>query len=96
MFGTNILLKPWKYDVPLLHVETSFMNIDFLQFVIIVNIRLHLKFKEHFYQIYDILIQILNPFGPQRLLTTNILMVYNLTLLLFFAATHLQSDRYLR
>ena len=84
MFGTNILLKPWKYDVPLLHVETSFMNIDFLQFVIIVNTRLHMKFKKHFCQIYD------------RLLTTNILMVNILTLLLFFAATHLQSDRYLR
>ena len=34
--------------------------------------------------------------GSQRLLTTNILMVNILTLLLFFAATHLQSDRYLR
>ena len=63
MFGTNILLKPWKYDVPLLHVETSFMNIDFLQFVIMVNIRLHMKFKEHFCQIYD---KILNAFGPEK------------------------------
>ena len=87
MFGTNILLKPWKYDVPLLHVETSFMNIDFLQFVIIVNIRLHMKFKEYFCQIYDVL----NALCHQRLLTTNILMVNILTLLLFFAATHLQS-----
>ena len=86
MFGTNILLKPWKYDVPLLHVETSFMNIDFLQFVIIVNIRQ----STHIYST-DNTIQILNALCPQRLLTTNILMVNILTLLLFFAATHLQS-----
>ena len=96
MFGTNILLKPWKYDVPLLHVETSFMNIDFLQFVIIVNVRLHMKFKEQLCQIYDIFDSNSYCFWSQKVLANNILMVNNLTLLLFFAATHLQSDRYLR